>query len=46
MVKDGDYTYRGKHWVIYKIVESICHTLETNTTYGNYASIKIIQINK
>lgn len=42
MVTDGDHTYHGKHWIICKIVESICRTLESNTVYADYTSIKII----
>lgn len=28
MVSEGDYTC-GKHWVIYRLVESVCCTPET-----------------
>ena len=42
MLTDGDYAYCGKQWVIYRIVESICCTSETNIAlYVNYNSIKI-----
>jgi len=38
MVTDGDYTY-CEHWVIYRIVESVCCTTETNiTVYANYVN--------
>jgi len=29
---DGDYIYHGEHKLMYRIVESICGTPETNTT--------------
>ena len=32
MVTDGDDTYRGEHSVMYRIVEPLCCTLETNIT--------------
>lgn len=39
---DGYYTYHGKHWVMYRILESICHILETNITlYASCISIII-----
>ena len=28
----GDQTYHGERWVMYRIVESLCCTPETNTT--------------
>ena len=38
MVTDGDYTYCS---IMYRIVESICCTPETNITlYANYASVE------
>ena len=38
---DGDYTYRGKQWVMYRTAESICCSPETNITlYVNYTSVK------
>lgn len=30
MVRDGNYTYQGERFVMYIIVESLCHTPETN----------------
>jgi len=42
-VTDGDYTCHGERWALCRIVEPICHTLETNITlYVNYISIKIL----
>lgn len=39
--EDEDYTYHGNHWEMYRTVESLCHTLETNITlYPKYTSIK------
>ena len=32
MVTDGNYTHCGEHWVMYRIVESLYCTPETNTT--------------
>lgn len=31
MVTNGDYTY-GEHSVMYRIIESVCCTAETNVT--------------
>jgi len=46
-VTDGDCTYRGEHWVMYRTVESLCCTSETNITpYVNYAPIKYTSKNK
>ena len=40
MVTDDNYTYNGEHCVMYKIVESLCCTPETNIIlYVNYTSI-------
>ena len=37
---DGDYTY-GEHWVMYRIVESLCCTPETTVTLCvSHTSIK------
>ena len=30
MVTEGDYIYCGEHFIMYRIVESICCTPETN----------------
>jgi len=41
MVTDGDYTYSSEHWVVYRIVKSVCCTPETNIIlYVNYTSVK------
>ena len=38
-MKDGDYTYPGKHSIMYRIIESLCCIPETNITlYINYTS--------
>lgn len=31
MVTDGDHAYCVEHWVMCKIIYSVCHTPETNT---------------
>ena len=37
---DGDSTYHGERWIMYRTVESICYTPETNITFNvNYTSI-------
>ena len=42
MVTDGNYTYCGEHWVMCRIVESLCGTPEINTAlYINSMGIKI-----
>lgn len=46
MVTDGNYTYHGKHFVLY-IIWYHCVVPETNiTAYINYISIKNIEIKK
>lgn len=36
----GDYTYCDEYWVMYRVVESLCHTSETNITlYVNTTSV-------
>jgi len=46
MVMDGKYTCLDEHCVIYKIVKSLCHTPEINTTsYVNYISIIKFKLN-
>lgn len=30
MVADDDYTYHGEHVIMYRIVESVCRTPESN----------------
>ena len=46
MVTDGNYTYEG-HSTMYKVVELLCCTSETNVTLCvNYASRKKKGINK
>ena len=40
MVTDGNYTYPGEQWVMYRIVESICCAPETNIIlYVDYTSL-------
>ena len=42
MWHDGcNYTYSGDHFTLYRNIESLCCTPETNTLYVNYTSIKI-----
>ena len=31
MVRNGSYTF-GEHWITYRVVESLCHTSETNVS--------------
>ena len=48
-INDGikEYTYHDEHWVIYRIVESLYCTPETNMTlYVKYTGIKIKNIIK
>lgn len=33
VVTDGDHTYYGEHFVMYRNVKTLCHTLETNTIF-------------
>lgn len=41
MVTDGDYTYRGEHFVMYIVVESLCCASEANIIlYINYFNKK------
>ena len=43
MGTDSNYTCHGQHFIIYRIVESKCHTPETNITlYANSTWIKIL----
>ena len=40
MVTDGNYTYYGKHFVMYITAKILCCTTETNAIlYANYTSI-------
>lgn len=40
MATDGNYMYYGEDSIMYRTVESLCCTLETNITlYVNYTSI-------
>ena len=41
MVTDGDYTYCGEHWEMYKIVESIYCPPENITLNVNWTLVKI-----
>ena len=42
MATDGGYTYHGGHWIMYRIVKSLCCAPEINITlYVNYISIII-----
>lgn len=41
MMTDGNYTYCDGHWGMYRIIESVCGTLETNIRlYVNCTLIK------
>lgn len=41
MVTDGDFTYRGEHFRIYSVIESLCSALETSITLSvNHTSTK------
>ena len=38
---DYEYTFHDEHWVMYRIVESLYYTCETNITlYINYTGIE------
>lgn len=40
MMTDRNYSY-GKHYIMYRIIKSLCYTCETNIMlHANYVSIK------
>lgn len=46
MMADGNYTYHGEHFIVYRIVKSLCCTPKTNyyVLYQLYVNEKKIQL--